>query len=69
MNKLSNLQIITNRLNLSKDKKSFSGLTGVTYNKKLNKWVSRISINGKRKHLGVFKNKEDAYLCYKNEFL
>jgi len=37
-----------------------SGVTGVTYNKKRNKWVAQIVINGKPIYLGRFNNIQDA---------
>ena len=65
-NNLENLQIITNRLNLSKDKKNGSSrYTGVCWSKAFKKWQSNIVINGKKKHLGYFKNEYDAHLAYK----
>jgi hypothetical protein len=37
-----------------------SGYKGVSLNRKLNKWCAYLSIDGKRKHLGVFESKDDA---------
>ena len=42
-----------------------SGVTGVSFNKKRNKWVSTICINKKRIQLGGFDNFEDAILARK----
>tara|TARA_R110002050_G_scaffold112421_1_gene226682 strand:- start:159 stop:635 length:477 start_codon:yes stop_codon:yes gene_type:complete len=53
-NRLVNLQLITQRLNLSKDKKGSSKYTGVSWQKSTNKWMSGIYINGQKKHLGLF---------------
>lgn len=33
---------------------------GTTYNKSKNKWVARIKINNKTKHIGYYSNKQDA---------
>lgn len=41
-----------------------SGYRGVSWHKKLNKWYSYINIKGKKKHLGMFENKEDAAKAY-----
>lgn len=64
-NRLDNLQLITNRENVSKDKKGgTSKHIGVHWNIKLNKWVSEIRINGKRKYLGGFDNELEAAKAY-----
>ena len=66
-NNVENLQLITNRENCSKDKKNkTSKYTGVCWNKNLKKWHSRIRINGKKKHLGYFKNEKIASAVYLN---
>lgn len=65
-NNLYNLQIITARENLSKDKKECSSkYTGVYLHKTTNKWVSNIRINGIKKHIGYFENELDASNAYK----
>mgnify|MGYP003645645397 FL=1 len=51
-NKLSNLQLISQRENTSKDQKGTSKYTGVSWNKRDNEWVCKIRINGKNIHLG-----------------
>ena len=66
-NRLINLQIITQRQNLSKDKKGSSIYTGVSWDKSKNRWISSITINCKRYHLGCFKNEYDAHLAYQNK--
>tara|TARA_R100000951_G_C2571106_1_gene158795 strand:+ start:123 stop:629 length:507 start_codon:yes stop_codon:yes gene_type:complete len=64
-NKLGNLQIITTRKNCSKDKRGgYSKYTGVTWDKCSKKWTARILINGKRKHLGSFKDETKAAEAY-----
>lgn len=63
-NYYKNLQLITNRENCSKDKITFTNLTGVTYDKRKNKFQSRIRIGSNRIHLGLFETKEEAYLMY-----
>ena len=66
-NKLYNLQVITNRENLSKDRKGTSKYTGVFLAKGRDKWRAAININGKRKHLGCFFNEKEASQAYQNE--
>jgi hypothetical protein len=66
-NSLSNLQLITNRLNASKgylNKKTSSKYTGVTQYKKTNKWRSRIYIEGKEIALGLFNSEIEASNAY-----
>lgn len=67
-NRLINLQLITNRENSSKDKKNkTSKFVGVSWHKPLNKWVARIRIKEKRKHLGYFEKEIDAHNAYQNK--
>ena len=61
-NKLSNLQLITHRLNTSKDRK---GLAGASFVKSRNKWISVIQIKGKLKNLGRFNTELEAHKEYK----
>jgi hypothetical protein len=66
-NRLDNLQLITNRQNCSKDKKGTSNYTGVSWNKKAQRWRSQIVINGKSKYLGQFTNEIQASNAYQYE--
>jgi hypothetical protein len=66
-NKLYNLQLITNRENLSKDRKGNSKYTGVHLDKGRKKWRSAIRKNGKLKYLGVFTNEKEASQAYQKE--
>jgi len=62
-NRISNLRDVSRSLNLrnsSISKRNTSGTTGVFWNKGANKWVSHITYGGKERHLGCFKNKDDA---------
>jgi len=62
-NRLENLQLITNRENVNKDKKDrISKYPGVTLCR--GRWVSRIWINGKRKNLGSFSLEIQAHEAY-----
>lgn len=67
-NHVSNLQLITQRKNTSKDKnKNTSMYTGVCWNKKSQKWQSYIRINNKKVHLGLFTNELDANNAYQKK--
>ena len=67
-NRLSNLQIINQRENTSKDKKGYtSQYIGVCLNKKTGKYKSQIRLNGKIKYLGYYMNEIDAHIAYQKE--
>ena len=67
-NTIKNLQIITHRKNCSKDRKNGSSkYIGVCFYKERNKWLSRIKINKKSKHLGYFDCELKAAVAYQNE--
>lgn len=67
-NRLENLQIITNRENVSRSLKNGSSkYVGVSWCKRSNKWDSRITINGKEKHLGYFNSEIEASNAYQNK--
>lgn len=69
-NRLENLQIISQRQNSTKDLKiGTSKFVGVYFNKKENKYMSRIYINGKRKYLGLFVSEHEASKAYQKELL
>jgi len=64
-NNVNNLQLISQRENTSKDQKGgSSSFVGVNWHKNASKWVAKISVNGKRKHLGYFTNELDASKAY-----
>ena len=52
---------LPNNINIFISKKS---VKGVTYNKKLKKWVSQMNYKNKKIHLGVFDNEFDARTVY-----
>lgn len=59
----SNLRIcehINNSRNKSINKNNTSGVIGVWYNKRVNKWVAEIKVNYKKIHLGYFKDINEA---------
>jgi len=69
-NHIDNLQVITQRENVSKSyktKTSSSKYIGVCWDKPMNKWRSGIMINKKIKHLGYFDDEYEAHLTYKKE--
>jgi uncharacterized protein YdhG (YjbR/CyaY superfamily) len=56
--KKENLRVVTihqNNMNRSKSKNKSSQYLGVCWDKSKNKWISKIKLNGKEKHLGSFK--------------
>lgn len=68
-NKASNLEWCTPRHNLlhSRKKNASSKYNGVYYVKAENVWRANCFFQGKLKHLGLFKNEEDAaqaYICF-----
>ena len=66
-NRLKNLQLITHRENLSKDRINRSSkYIGVSFIKSVNKWRSKIGSNKKVNHLGVFDTEEEASEYYQN---
>lgn len=62
-NRKQNLRIATrsqNVINVGLKANNTSGCTGVVLNKKLNKWVARITVNGTKIYLGLFDKFDDA---------
>lgn len=80
-NNVNNLQLISNRENLSKDQfrhNRSSKYTGVSLNRQkykladgtikiYNYWKAQIRINGKQVRLGLFKTQEEAHQAYQNK--
>ena len=63
----SNLRPATarqNSCNRGKRKNNTSGYTGVCWHKQNKKWLARIRIDGKMKHLGYFDDIKDAAQAY-----
>ena len=64
-NRLLNLQLISNRENISKSKSGYSSkFVGVSWDKALKKWCSKIRIGRKQKHLGYFTVEREASTSY-----
>jgi len=64
-NMITNLQLITNKKNTSKDRKNkTSKYTGVSWHKQSNKWLAQFKENGKVNYLGTFETEEDARDAY-----
>ena len=67
-NRVENLQIVTHRYNTHKTQGRYSSqYKGVIWDKKYNKWVTRITTNGKLKYLGSFNCELKAHLAYQNK--
>jgi hypothetical protein len=66
-NRTENLRLATkseNQSNKRMPKNNKSGFKGVSYDKENKKWQSHICSNGKRKNLGRYSTKEEAYNAY-----
>ena len=64
-NMTTNLQLITNKENTSKDRKNkTSKYTGVSWHKQSNKWLAQFRENGSVKYLGTFETEEEARDAY-----
>jgi hypothetical protein len=62
-NNVSNLRWVSsteNNMNRSLSSKNTSGVKGVNWHKREQKWEARICVNGKRTRLGYFEKLEDA---------
>lgn len=71
-NRLDNLEIVTQRYNVShaKDKaQTTSKYTGVSYRANRKAWIPSIKINGKNKKLGYCKSEYEAHLLYQKALL
>lgn len=68
-NSVDNLQIVSTRLNNSKDKKKKHGkYVGVTLSSgnRIKKWQSTIGVNGRNVFLGRYETEEEAKAAYDN---
>ncbi len=63
-----NLRIATkskNAMNRGKQANNSSGFKGVSFRKDRNKWLAKITKEGKAHHIGLFDSKEEAALAYR----
>jgi hypothetical protein len=70
-NRIENLRILTcseNCRNKNKLKNCSSKYIGVSWNKQNSKWEAKIRIDGKKKHLGLFDNEQEAREAYKKKY-
>lgn len=69
-NRVENLRIVTNRENCANNKvsRNKTGFVGVSYIKKINKWIAVIYKNKKAKYLGTYKSALEASEAYQKEF-
>ncbi len=66
-NRLSNIQLVSQRKNTSKDKTGGSSkFVGVSWKKAIKKWQANIQIKGKCKHLGYFYCELEAAKTYQD---
>lgn len=68
-NRKGNLRVVLrsqNSYNQCLSRFNTSGIKGVYYNEKRNKWEAKICFNYKTIHLGFYENKEDAIVARKN---
>jgi hypothetical protein len=66
-NRRENLRICThieNMQNQGKRENNTSGYKGVTFHKREKKWRAQVQMQGKRKTVGSYTSKEEAYLAY-----
>ena len=62
-NRIENLRVVTPQENMRNSKMrcdNASGVSGVSWVKARGKWLARIKIDGRPKHLGLFDSIEDA---------
>lgn len=68
-NRWSNLRAATRGENMQNERHArasnlSSGLLGVSWSKAARKWAAGIKINGKKRHLGLFDDKQAAHAVY-----
>lgn len=68
-NRLENIRLVSNRENVSKEKRGASKYTGVYYDKRYKRWYAQITLNYKSIHLGVFDDEKEAANKYQKALL
>lgn len=68
-NRLSNLREADHCINMQNKRSAMSnnkssGLLGVTWNKQHRRWQSKIMVNKKAHHVGLFDNPQEAHAAY-----
>jgi hypothetical protein len=70
-NRINNLREVSRQCNIRNTGNPINntyGVKGVSWHKRRNKWIAQIVINKKQKHLGCYKNFNDAVIArYKAE--
>ncbi|MCK9521084.1 MAG: AP2 domain-containing protein [Dehalococcoidia bacterium] len=70
-NRKANLRIVTHSLNqyncVMIRKNNTTGYRGITFHRKLGKWIAQIRVNNKHIYIGVFTSKEEAAKAYDKE--
>lgn len=67
-NRLENLRAATRSQNLANTRllaSNKSGLKGVSFSKRLNRWHATITVAGRQRHLGYHDSAEQAHLAYR----
>jgi hypothetical protein len=68
-NRIANLRPATrsqNKANTGPYRTNTSGVKGVHWHVRAARWVARVQVNGREKHLGCFTNIEDAAAAYRS---
>ena len=71
-NRIVNLRDVsnsTNQHNIGIRSHNVSGVTGVVWNSRNQKWVAQLIYQNKRYHIGTYTNVEDAKIARENKFL
>lgn len=66
-NRIANLRLATrsqNGANRDANKNNTSGVKGVYWARREQKWAANIKVNGKKKHIGYFRNINEAAAAY-----
>jgi len=63
-NNINNLQVLTAKENTRKYYKLTNDYPGISWHIRENKWQLRVTINNKRRHIGLYEDKKDAIKKY-----